>query len=853
MSQTLQPMICRACRAPGRSTDVVLDLGPQPAAHQVPHRSDPLPDPTHSLAMWCCAGCGLAQLVRDDTGEQETQGTEPLALREQARRALADLQAARLLPGTGRVREFPSPHGGGWIAELAGLGIDLVPVEDQPADLVLDSFGLMHEADQRAAIKRRAAALSPTGVAVLQFHSLGAILGQRQWNVLRHGHYAYYSLTALSALLRQAGLVVVRVLRYGLYGGTDVVVVRHADSGQTDSGQTDFEHSDHGSAGLHPVHPSVADVLAEEAEQGLSDPDRLRVLQQAARDSATALSDYLRARAAEGCRVYGYGAASRVPAALYRAGIGPGLLAAVADVAESKQNLALPGTRIPIISPAELVAADPDEVLVFLPDLVPELLTSWPQLSGRLIGYDPGENAVGRPDRLVTRFTSSQRWEERLHDLVPGGAHTYARGSDQYPYGMAPVLVRGRGALTWDVDNNCFVEYGIGLRSVTLGHAHPRVDAAVRRALNGGTNFSRPIRDEAELAEAFLAGVPGAETIKFAKNGSDVTTAAVKLARAATGKSLIAICDQAFFSVDDWFITHTPMDSGIAADQRRAGLRFDFNDIDGLTALVLDHRDQLAAVIMQPATATAQPAPGYLAAVRALCDRYGIVLIFDEIITGFRWARGGVQSLQGVVPDLSCWAKGLANGYPMSALTGRSALMELGGLRTDRARVFLASTTYGPERVGLAALAAVLAEYDRPPEADPVVNMAAGGSRLAAGVEQVVSAAGLKHYVGTAGHPAALVFWTLDADRRPSQPMRTVFLRGLLTHGVLGQAFVTSAAHDDALIDHTIDAVRATLPDYARALEDGPQAVLGGPPVAPSLRRFADPRRRPSRPVTPNS
>lgn len=843
MSEALEPMICRACRAPGRSRDVVLDLGPQPAAHQVPHPSDPLPDPTYPLAMWCCAACGLAQLVRDDTGEQETQGTEPLALREQARRVLTDLRAGQLLPETGRVLEFPSPHGGGWIAELAGLGIDLVPGDRGPADLVLDSFGLMHEADQRAAIKRRAAVLSPNGVAVLQFHSLTAILGRRQWNVLRHGHYAYYSLTALHALVKQAGLVLVRVLRYGLYGGTDVVVVQHGDS----------EPSDSGSAGRHPVHPSVADILAEEADQGVGDPDRLRVLQDAARESASALSNYLRARGAEGCRVYGYGAASRVPAALYRAGIGPGLLAAVADVAETKQNLALPGTRIPIISPAELVAADPDEVLVFLPDMVPELLTSWPQLSGRLIGYDPGENAVGRPDRLVTRFTSSRRWEERLQNLVPGGAHTYARGSDQYPYGMAPVLVRGRGALTWDVDNNCFVEYGIGLRSVTLGHAHPRVDAAVRRALVRGTNFSRPIRDEAELAESFLAGVPGAEMIKFAKNGSDVTTAAVKLARAATGRSLVAICDQAFFSVDDWFIAHTPMDSGIAEDQRRAGLRFDFNDIDGLTALLVENGDRLAAVIMQPATATEQPRPGYLAEVRALCDRYGIVLIFDEIITGFRWARGGVQSLQGVVPDLSCWAKGMANGYPMSALTGRSALMELGGLRTDRARVFLASTTYGPERVGLAALAAVLAEYDRPPEADPVVSMAAGGSRLAAGVEQVVSAAGLKHYVGTAGHPAALVFWTLDADRQQSQPMRTIFLRGLLTHGVLGQAFVTSAAHDDALIDHTIEAVRASLPDYARALEDGPQAVLAGPPVAPSLRRFADPRRRPSRPVTLNS
>ena len=307
---------------------------------------------------------------------------------------------------------------------------------------------------------------------------------------------------------------------------------------------------------------------------------------------------------------------------------------------------------------------------------------------------------------LLTRYgySESNRQQRELHAMVPGGAHTYARGSDQYPDDMAPILTDGSGALVHDVDGNGYVEFGMGLRSVTLGHAFAPVTAAVTAAIARGTNFTRPTELEALAARDFLDLVPAADMVKFAKNGSDVTTAALRLARAATGRRLVAVADQPFFSVDDWFIGSTEMNAGIPGSVTELTKRFGHNDLDSLRRLFEQHPDQIAAVFLEAATATGEPAPGFLDGVRALCDAHGTVLIFDEMITGFRWAAGGAQSVYGVTPDLSCWGKAMGNGFPIAALAGRRELMELGGLRTDADRVFLLSTTHGPESTGLARL-----------------------------------------------------------------------------------------------------------------------------------------------------
>jgi glutamate-1-semialdehyde 2,1-aminomutase len=426
-------------------------------------------------------------------------------------------------------------------------------------------------------------------------------------------------------------------------------------------------------------------------------------------------------------------------------------------------------------------------------------------------------------------FTRSREANKRLHDMVPGGAHTYAKGEDQYPEGMAPVMSHGRGAHVWDVDGNRYIEYGSGLRSVSLGHAHPRVVSAVRRQLDLGSNFVRPAAIEVEAATRFLATVPTAEMVKFAKNGSDVTTAAVRLARAATGRSVVALCkDQPFFSTDDWFIGTTAMSAGIPPQDV---VTFPYGDLAAVSALFASH--DVACLILE----AVDPLGGYLAGLRDLCTAHGVVLIFDEMITGFRWSSAGAQGLFGVTPDLSTFGKALGNGFAVSALAGRRELMELGGLRDSRERVFLLSTTHGAETHSLAAAMAVMDTYVSEGIAD---RLHALGARLAAGVREVAASAGVADHVVVRGRDSNLVFATLDPSGAPSQEYRTLFLRQLILGGVVGPSFVVSSALTDEDIDRTVEVVAGACAVYRQALDaDDPTPWRGGRPVKPVFRKFA--------------
>ena len=436
-------------------------------------------------------------------------------------------------------------------------------------------------------------------------------------------------------------------------------------------------------------------------------------------------------------------------------------------------------------------------------------------------------------------FEKSEALQRRLHHLVPGGAHTFARGSDQFPEGMAPVIERGIGARVCDVDGNWFVEYGMGMRAVTLGHAYAPVVDAVREAIGRGVSFSRPSALEVAAAEDFLGLVTGADMVKFTKNASDATAAAVRLARAATGRDHVAVSDQPFFSGQDWFVGTLPLDAGVPAAVRALTHRFAYNDLESLRALLAQR--PIACVVLEAASATAEPGPGYLQGVRALCDAHGAVLVFDETITGFRWSERGAQHLYGVTPDLSCWGKAMGNGFPISALAGKRELMELGGLRTDRDRVFLLSSTHGAETGGLAAFRAVVTAYR---ETDPIATMQRQGALLADGVNEAARQAGVEEHVRAIGRPSCLVFETRDADGQPSQAYRTLFLQEMIRAGVLGQSFVISAAHTDADVELTVEAVRTALPVYRKALEAGTtDGLLHGRPVAPGHRRLAAPRR----------
>lgn len=436
-------------------------------------------------------------------------------------------------------------------------------------------------------------------------------------------------------------------------------------------------------------------------------------------------------------------------------------------------------------------------------------------------------------------FTRSAELRDRAHRLIPGGAHTYAKGDDQYPQQAPGYFVRGSGCRSWDPDGNCFVEYGMGLRSVTLGHGFEPVVRAAQAALADGVNFIRPHVIEADAAErllGFLGRDDGDWMVKFAKNGSDATTAAVRLARAATGRDLVALCsDHPFFSTDDWFITTTAMSAGIPKAVAELTMGFHYNDLASLEGLFAAHPGQIAAVVMEGESST-PPAEGFLAGVAELCRRHGAVFVLDEMITGFRLHNRGAQGLHGIDPDLSTFGKALGNGMAVSALVGRRDLMELGGLHTDRERVFLLSTTFGGETHALAAAMAVIDTY----EAEPVVeHMWRYGERLADAVRAASAERGLSELVGVEGRPCNLLFFTKDPDGNRSQPYRTLFIQELVARGVIGPSFVDSYAHDEAALEQTVEAVTGALDVYRRAVDAGTtDGLLVGPPSKVVFRRY---------------
>lgn len=355
---------CRSCGSVMNTQ--VLDLGWVPAADHFPPQTLP-PDrdgPGHHLTMFLCTECGLAQLGPDDTTAEEPRGIEPQALRDQAANAVAVLADGGWLRGH-TVREFPSPHGGSWLSLLSP---PLRIIDTGRADLVVDSFGIMHDRDQRAAFECRADSLTYDGVLALQFHSLSAILRLGQWNSLRHGHYAYYSLTSIRHLLAVVGLRIRSIWQFSLYGGTTLVTASRVRQGARDT------------------EPPVLDrILAAEDRIGVRDPGALQTLQVHADTQVNQLRKYLDEAADQGLSVYAYGAASRCVALLAAAHVNSIQLRGIADASPAKHGRRIPWTDIPIIAPEDLVAADPDVVLVTLPELCHEVSATYPSLRERLV------------------------------------------------------------------------------------------------------------------------------------------------------------------------------------------------------------------------------------------------------------------------------------------------------------------------------------------------------------------------------------------------------------------------------------------------------------------------------------
>jgi glutamate-1-semialdehyde 2,1-aminomutase len=432
-------------------------------------------------------------------------------------------------------------------------------------------------------------------------------------------------------------------------------------------------------------------------------------------------------------------------------------------------------------------------------------------------------------------FTKSNEMRKRAHALIPGGCHSISKGDDQFPELSPGFFTRGEGCRVWDADGNEYIEYGMGLRAVTLGHAYwPVVEAAQRQMLKGA-NFTRPASIELEAAETFLDLIEGAEMVKFTKNGSTATSAAVKLARAYTGRDLVAVCaDHPFFSHNDWFIGTTAMNAGVPAAIRDLTVTFRYNDPASLEALFAAHPGRIACIIME-GTRTEEPRDGFLHKAQELCRKNGVVFILDEMINGFRLNKGGAQREYGIVPDLSAFGKAIANGFSVAALAGRRELMRLGGLDHEKERIYFLSATHGAETHGLAAAIKTMQIYRDEPIVEKLYRQ---GERLATGVTRVAEELGVQDAFQVTGRPCNLVYVTRDAEGKPSQAFRTLFMQEIIKRGVIGPSFVISAAHEDADVDRTIEAVGEALEVYRRALGEGVERYLVGRPVRPSDRRF---------------
>lgn len=434
------------------------------------------------------------------------------------------------------------------------------------------------------------------------------------------------------------------------------------------------------------------------------------------------------------------------------------------------------------------------------------------------------------------KFDESARLRLKVQKLIPAGAHTYSKGDDQFPELSPGFIVKGKGSKVWDPDGNQFIDWGMGLRSVVLGHAYQPVLNAVQEQLALGSNFTRPSTIEAEVAELLVDLIPSAEMVKFAKNGSDVTTAAVKLSRAFTGKDLIVRCqEQPFFSVNDWFIGDTAVNSGIPQAVQNLTKRFSYNNIESLESVLEQYKDQVACIILE-ASASEHPKPGFLEEVRRLATKHGAVLIFDEMISGFRWHQAGAQSYYGVTPDLSTFGKAMANGFALAALVGRRDIMELGGLTHNKPRVFLLSTTNGGETHALAAAKYTIAKLS---DGTIIKENWDKGQKLVDEFNALANELGIGDYVKMAGVACSPYQVFLNKDGVVDLALRTLYLQEMIKQGILIPYIAISHSHDDSDISLTLEASRNAMKILRQAIEQGStEGLLVGKPVKPVFRKY---------------
>lgn len=396
-------------------------------------------------------------------------------------------------------------------------------------------------------------------------------------------------------------------------------------------------------------------------------------------------------------------------------------------------------------------------------------------------------------DAARRSYARSEALLDRALRTIPLGAQTFSKSFTQYPRGAAPFYIdRARGARTWDVDGNEYLDFNNALCSVTLGHADPDVSAAVAEQLERGTIFSLSNALEVEVAEAIVEAVPCAEMVRFGKNGSDATSGAIRAARALTGRDRVAVCG--YHGWQDWYIGSTARNRGVPSATSALTHGFSYNDLPSLEATLSAHRGEFAAVILEPMN-VAWPVDGFLQGVVDRAHEHGALAIFDETITGFRFARGGAQQLFDVTPDLACFGKGLANGYPLAAVAGRAEFMNV------FEEIFF-SFTMGGETLSLAAAKVAL---DKLVRCDVPAHMARQGTKIIDGVQDRIARHGCGDWLSIVGHPSWSFLVVTERPDADGFELKTLFIQEMLARGLLTLGTHNlSLAHDDADIERLL-------------------------------------------------
>lgn len=408
----------------------------------------------------------------------------------------------------------------------------------------------------------------------------------------------------------------------------------------------------------------------------------------------------------------------------------------------------------------------------------------------------------------MKRYELSEQHLRRAEQTIPLGSQTFSKSRTQYPVGVSPLYIdRARGCHVWDIDGNKYIDLVSSLASVTLGYKNRKIEAAVRKQLRKGVIFSLPGTLEAEVAEIICELVPSAEMVRFGKNGSDATSAAVRLARAYTGKNKVLVCG--YHGWQDWFIGSTSRNKGVPKTVSDLTESFEFNDLESFHKAI--STGDVACVVMEPMNINF-PAFGFLEEIREVTNRLGIVLIFDETITGFRFTSGGAQKLFGVTPDLSTFGKGLANGFPLSAVVGKSEIM------MEMENIFF-SGTFGGELLSLASAKAVLNKHLNN-EVCPALSKI--GAMLDEITTKAINSNGLSNVLSTSGHPTWIFLNWNPTDEYTVAQMKTYFLQECFRNGliVLNSHNVT-LAHSHRILSEIEDI-------YSRVLENLNETIVAG-------------------------